>query len=143
MPFFHSDAGWSQDFTAHQDASRKATWQTGVSIVDGEPATPFATVASLADATSLVCNWGSNGVEHINTDITLSLSRLPEGLQVGLRCRDRVEHDGIAIGTATVFDRTGPIGTSMVTALVNADRTVDFEQVSFLEDDHRKSSPGV
>ncbi|MDN5895720.1 MAG: thioesterase family protein [Nocardioides sp.] len=143
VPFFESDAGWSQNFAEHQSASRKATWQTGIPVVDGEPATPFTAAASIADATSMVCNWGSLGVEYINTDITLTLSRLPDGLQVGLRSRDRVENDGIAVGTATVFDRTGPIGTSVVTALANARRTVDFEQVTFLEDGSRESSPGV
>ena len=36
--------------------------------------------------------------------------------------------DGVAIGTATVFDRLGPIGTSTVTSLANAKRSVDFTQ---------------
>lgn len=142
-PFVHSDAGWSQDFTAHQNASRKSIWQTGVPIVDGEPASRFATLASLADATSLVCNWGTKGVEHINTDITLTLSRMPDSIQIGLRARDREEHDGIVVGTATVFDRTGPIGTSVVTAVANAQRTVDLEQAGFADDGSRKSAPGV
>lgn len=143
IPFLASDGGWDQDFAAHQNAARKTTWQTGIPIVTGEPATPFTAAASTADATSLVCNWGTGGVGHINTDITLTLSRPPEGIQLGLRALDRTEHDGIAVSSATVFDRNGPIGTTVVTALANARRTVDLEQVDYLEDGSRRSSPGV
>lgn len=143
IPFFASDAGWNQDFRSHQNSARKASWQTGVPVVAGERATPFTAAASIADATTMVCNWGSNGVEHINTDITLTLTRLPEGIQLGLRALDRIDHAGIAVGTATVFDRTGPIGTSVMTAVANTRRTVDFEQVDYREDGSRRSAPGV
>jgi hypothetical protein len=79
----------------------------------------------------MVMNWGSGGVEHINTDINLSLSRLPVSTEIGLAARERFAHDGIAVGTAVVFDREGPIGTSTVTALANARRAVDFTQHDF------------
>ncbi|HEY9565940.1 MAG TPA: acyl-CoA thioesterase domain-containing protein, partial [Nocardioides sp.] len=143
VPFFHSDAGWSQDFTAHQNASRKSTWQTGVPIIDGEPNSRFTSVASVADATSMVCNWGTKGVEFINSDITLYLSRLPENVQVGLAAQDRIEHDGLVVGSTIVFDRTGPIGTTVLTGLANARRTVDFESIGYLDSGERESSPGV
>ncbi|KQY50169.1 thioesterase family protein [Nocardioides sp. Root140] len=142
IPFFHSSAGWSQDFRAHQNSSRKATWQTGVPPVDGEEATPFTAVAAIADATTMVTNWGSKGVEFINTDITVTLSRLPDGIQLGLSGLDRVVHDGISVGTATIFDRRGPIGTTVMTAIANAKRTVDFDAIDYREDGSR-SSPGV
>ena len=45
--------------------------------------------------------------------------------------------DGIAVGVATVFDRGGVIGQSMVTSLANAKRTVDFEKLDFHEDGTR------
>ena len=138
VPFFHSDAGWTQTFGDHQDGSRKASWNTGLPVVSGEEVTPFQAVAAMADGASLVTNWGSNGVEYINTDITLTLARLPEGVEIGLAASDRVEHDGIAVGTATVFDRTGPVGTSVVTSLVNARRTVDFDGVEYTDDGRRR-----
>ncbi|KRF16651.1 hypothetical protein ASG90_10310 [Nocardioides sp. Soil797] len=148
VPWFHSSIGWSQDFAQHQNASRKTTWQTGVPAVDGEPATPFTTVASIADATTMVTNWGSRGVEHINTDITVTLSRLPVGVQVGLSALDHVKHDGISVGTATIFDRRGPIGTTVMTAIANAKRTVDFDNITYAddgtrEDGTRRTSPGA
>lgn len=143
VPWFNSDAGWSQDFPAHQNSSRKTTWQTGVPAVSGEPATPFTAVASIADATTMVVNWGSRGVEYINTDITVTLSRLPDGVQLGLSALDHVQHDGISVGTATIFDRRGPIGTTVMTAIANARRTVDFDKVEYRDDGTRRQSPGV
>jgi hypothetical protein len=138
VPFFHSDAGWSQTFAEHQNASRKASWNTALPVVDGEEVTPFQGVAAMADGASLVTNWGDRGVEYINTDITVTLARLPEGLDIGLAAADRVERDGIAVGTATVFDRSGPLGMAVVTSLVNAHRTVDFEGVEYTDNGERR-----
>lgn len=131
VPLFSSEIGWSQNFAEHQNGSRKQTWQTALPIVVGEKASPFQAVAGVADATSMVMNWGAAGVEYINTDISLSLSRLPVSTEVGLTARERFAADGIAVGTAVVFDREGPIGTSTVTSLANARRTVDFTQHDF------------
>jgi hypothetical protein len=127
VPVFGSDeVGWTGSFAEHQNGSRKYTWQTAVPVVAGEEATPFQAVASIADAASMVTNWGSNGVEFINTDISLTLSRLPVSLEVGMVALDRSEHDGIASGTALVHDRKGVIGAAMVASLANARRTVNF-----------------
>lgn len=137
VPWFASAKPWSQDFVEHQNAGRKQTWQHGVPIVAGEEPTPFQAVASIADGTTLACNWGSKGVQYINTDITLSLARLPRTAELGLRGERWSGADGIAVGVATVFDRDGVIGQSMVTSLANALRTVDFEKHDFNEDGTR------
>lgn len=137
VPFFASDAPWSQKFPDHQNSGRKQTWQTGIPIVAGEEATPFQSAASIADATSMVVNWGTEGVQYINTDITLALARPPVGREIGLLATDRVEVDGVAVGTVEVFDRAGSLGTAMVTALANAKRPVDFENVDFDDDGTR------
>lgn len=139
IPWFASDEPWSQDFSEHQNSGRKQTWQHGVPVVAGEEPTPFQAVASIADATTMACNWGSKGVQYINTDITLSLSRLPRTAELGLRGERWSGHDGIAVGVATVYDRDGVIGQSMVTSLSNALRTVDFQQHDFNEDGTRTS----
>ena len=126
VPWFRSKRGWSQTFSDHQNAGRHATWQTALPTVAGERMTPFQAVASIADATSMVTNWGAGGIEYINTDISLALSRPPQGVQVGLRTLDQVAADGVAVGTAEVFDRAGTLGTATVTALANTRRTVDL-----------------
>ncbi len=139
VPFFASDAPWSQKFPDHQNVGRKQTWQTGIPVVAGEKGTSFQAAAAIADATSMVVNWGTEGVQYINTDITLALARPPVGREIGLSATDRVERDGIAVGTVEVFDRAGSLGTAMVTALANSKRPVDFENVSFDDDGTRNS----
>jgi hypothetical protein len=138
VPHFSSESPWSQSFPDHQNAGRKQTWQAGLPVVDGEVGTPFQSVASIADGTSMVVNWGTEGVKFINTDITLALARRPVSREIGLSATDRVEHDGIAVGTVEVFDRAGPLGTAMVTALANASRPIDFGEMEFEDDGSRK-----
>jgi hypothetical protein len=140
VPYFHSEAGWSQKFGEHQNGSRKASWNTAVPIVAGEDLTPFLAVASMADGASLVTNWGGGGVEHINTDITLTLAREPVGLEIGLVAQDRVEADGVAVGVAAVIDRAGQLGNAVVTSLANTERVVDFEQVEYTDDGQRRTT---
>ncbi|MCW2787175.1 MAG: hypothetical protein JWP74_3692 [Marmoricola sp.] len=135
VPIFYSaEVGWSQNFAEHQNGSRKQTWQTALAIVVGEKPTPFQGLAGAADSTSMVLNWGSAGVQYINTDITLAISRVPVSQEIGLSAVSWYSHDGIATGTAIVFDRRGPIGTSTVTSISNARRSVDFTQHDFTED---------
>jgi acyl-coenzyme A thioesterase PaaI-like protein len=140
-PFVLSSAPWSQDFLEHQNAARKTSWSTAVPIVPDQPLTGFQAAAATADGASMVTNWGSRGVEYINTDITLTLAREPDGVEIGLVATDRVEHDGIAVGTAAMFDRHGPLGTVMVAALANARRTVDLGSVTYSDEGERRTTP--
>lgn len=140
VPFFHSSAGWSQSFGLHQNPSRKASWSTAVPVVAGEQTTPFQAVAALADGASMVTNWGERGIEHINTDITLALAREPVGVSIGMAALDRVEDTGIAVGTAAVFDRSGPLGTAVVTSLANAKRVVDFTEIEYTDAGERRTT---
>jgi hypothetical protein len=43
-----------------------------------------------------------------------------------LRADNITASAGISIGAATLYDRTGPVGTCVVTTLSNARRQVDF-----------------
>ncbi|MEU6830947.1 hypothetical protein ABZ894_20050 [Nocardia beijingensis] len=52
------------------------------------------------------------------------------GYELGLRADGTVAADGISIGTATIYDRVGPLGTCVVTALSNARRQVDLAATS-------------
>lgn len=136
-PYFASDGQWTSDFGDHQNAGRKSSWNPAMPIVVGERATPFQAAASVADGASLVSNWGEAGVEHINTDLSLTLTRLPESTEVGLVALDRTSHAGIASGVAAMFDRVGRCGTVTVTSLVNSRRTVDLGSVAYSEDGTR------
>ncbi len=143
VPFVWSSAGWSQNFTEHQNADRKASWSSAIPVVTGEPLTPFQAVAAAADGASMVTNWGTRGVEYINTDIALTLARQPVGVEIGLLATDRVEHDGIASGTTAVFDRAGALGTVTIAALANARRRVDLGGVEYSDDGQRRPASRV
>jgi hypothetical protein len=142
VPFFDSGSGWSQSFPEHQNARRKSTWQTGLPVVAGERPSGFVVAASVADSASMLLHWGTEGVQYINTDITLALARPPAGLEIGLVAMDRTEADGIAVGTVSVLDRIGPLGVVSVTALANAGRPVDFEKVRYSDDGRRHRVDG-
>lgn len=70
--------------------------------------------------------WGSQGAGYINDDVTLALFHPPIGYELGLRADDALAADGVLIGTATIYDRTGPLGTCVVTSLSNADKLIDY-----------------
>ncbi|GAB2544684.1 acyl-CoA thioesterase domain-containing protein [Nocardia heshunensis] len=128
-PLFKSgDLDWTHDFASGVNALRKAAWNNVPAVVEGLPVTPFERAAFVADTANLVCNWGTGGVGYINTDVALTLSRLPEGREVGLFAQDHMSADGIATATATMYDRSGPLGTVTITALSNAMRQVDMAE---------------
>ncbi|WP_305092137.1 acyl-CoA thioesterase domain-containing protein [Prescottella sp. R16] len=128
-PWIGSDGhpdGWSPSLVDHQGSTRKRLWQYQVPVVAGEEPSPFVRAATVGETTSLMTNWGSAGVGYINADLTLALSRLPDGPEIGLEADNHISVDGVAVGSTTMFDRSGPIGTCIVTALSNAERQVGF-----------------
>lgn len=142
VPFFRSDADWSQRFGDHQNAGPHAEWTTMPSVVLGVAASPFQRAACVADAANLVTNWGEAGVGHINADLTLTLARHPVGPSMGVQVLDRLEQDGIVVGTTTVYDREGPFGTVVITAMANTKRQIDFTTVRY-RDDGTRTEPGA
>ncbi|HEX3707856.1 MAG TPA: acyl-CoA thioesterase domain-containing protein [Mycobacteriales bacterium] len=89
-------------------------------LVAGEPMTPFVRAAAIADVANPLTNWGSEGLQFVNSDVTLLLSRVPEGTMLGMAARDRQEADGVSVGASVMFDRRGPVGLTTVTALASA-----------------------
>jgi hypothetical protein len=88
-------------------------------VVDGDPLTPFTRAAMAGDVTSSLTHWGTGGLKFINADYTITLSRLPDGPHIGLAALTHYSHAGVATGVATIFDRHGPIGSGMATAIAN------------------------
>ncbi|WP_054813786.1 acyl-CoA thioesterase domain-containing protein [Nocardia arizonensis] len=133
-PLFKSgDQDWTADFAANQNAERKAAWFSLPPLVAGEKLTAFQRIAILGDASNQVCHWGSEGAGYINADVTVAISRLPRGHEVGLRADDTIASHGVSIGTSTLYDRTGPLGTCVLTTLSNARRQIDFSVTSSVE----------
>ncbi|GAA4086633.1 acyl-CoA thioesterase domain-containing protein [Nonomuraea soli] len=88
-------------------------------LVEGEEHTPLVRAALAADFASPISHFGTAGLQFINADYTLTLSRLPSGPTLGLEGTGHVSADGIAAGQCTMHDESGPIGFCVVTAVAN------------------------
>lgn len=99
----------------------KYTWlYESRSLIDGEPLSAFVRAAMAADITASLANWGTNGLQFINADYTLTLSRLPEGNHIGMASLTHYSHDGVATGSAVLVDRKGPIGSAVSVAIAHS-----------------------
>lgn len=88
-------------------------------LVDDEPLTPFVRAALAADFASPLSSVGTEGVQFINADFTLTLSRLPSSEEIGMAAAGHLSADGIATGHCVMHDAAGPIGYCQVTAVAN------------------------
>ena len=89
-------------------------------LMDGEPLSAFVVAAMAGDITASLANWGTNGLQFINVDYTLTLSRLPRGPYIGVAAQGHCSHDGVASGSATLSDLQGPIGHAVSVALAHS-----------------------
>jgi len=126
--WYRSDHDWSTSISDHQNAGHKSLWTVPLGAVEGEQRRPFVETVIAAESTSLVTNWGSHGVGYINADLTVALDRLPVGDRIGLSAQTHLTGNGVSVGTTTLFDSSGPIGTGMVTALGNGAAQIDFSK---------------
>jgi acyl-CoA thioesterase len=110
----------SNDLSEWRHGGQKYAWVRDVKpLVEGEAVTPFVRVAMAGDVTSSLTHSSASGLNFINADYTLTLSRLPDGEYIGLAALTHYSHAGVATGTAALFDRLGPIGTGIATGLAN------------------------
>jgi len=101
-----------------QSHSQKFAWtRLFRPMVQGHPLTPFVRLAFVGDVTSSLTHWGTTGLRYINADYTVTASRLPDGEYIGLAAQSHYGMAGVATGSATLFDRHGPLGTSSALAL--------------------------
>lgn len=117
-PLFVRAYGWglsiqNPDEDWPGDGGQKYTWlRLTQPLFDDTPLTPFTRAAMAADVTASLVNWSSEGLEFINADYTLTLSRLAEGVHIGMASHSHSTQDGIATGSAILFDEDGEIGSS-------------------------------
>ncbi|MGV0742940.1 thioesterase family protein [Mycolicibacterium sp. XJ870] len=116
---YGADSPSSREFPWQQSGPRYAWVREVRDLVDGEEPTPFVRAAMAVDVTSSMTNFSSAGLAFINADYTLTLSRLPDGPYIGLAALTHYSSDGVATGSASLFDRLGPIGSGLSTAIAN------------------------
>lgn len=86
-------------------------------MVGGRPITPYARCAAACDFSSPFSHSGSEGLGYINTDVTLTLHRLPGTEWVGFEASYHAADGGIAAGQCRLYDERGPIGLATCVAL--------------------------
>lgn len=76
-------------------------------------------------------NLSTEGIGYINGDLTVALTRLPVDDWICIQGDSHWASDGIAVGTATLYDARGAFGTGMTTAVANPAAQIDFSTVPF------------
>lgn len=113
-------AGRNLDLTQWRHDGPKFVWVRDLlPLIEGVPNTPFVRSSMAGDVASSLTHYGTAGLQYINADYTLTLSRLPEGSDLGLAALTFTGHDGIGTGTAALFDARGQIGTATATTVTN------------------------
>lgn len=103
-----------------KECAQKFIWVRQIRpLVEGEATSAFTSAAMAGDVTIALTHWGTAGLRFQNVDYTVTLSRLPEGPDVGLASIGHNSAAGVASGTATLFDHRGPIGTGVAVAVSN------------------------
>lgn len=118
--------GWTNAIVDHQNTARKRSWSRSIPVVAGHANSAFVAAVVAAEGTSLVTNLGTAGVGYINGDLTVALARLPVDEWIGVQADSHWVADGISVGTATLYDRAGALGSGMVTAVSNPAAQIDF-----------------
>jgi hypothetical protein len=88
-------------------------------LLQGEDVSPLQRVLVAADSgngVSSSLDW--RRYLFINVDLTVHLSRMPEGEWVCLDAVTLPEHEGIGISDTALFDERGAIGRAAQTLLV-------------------------
>ena len=97
---------------------QKRTWMSEVrELVEGRALTPFVRVAVAADFASPFAHAGDQGLQYINSDVTVYLHREPVGEWIGFEVIGHGATDGVAVGDCRLYDEDGPIGSASCCAL--------------------------
>jgi hypothetical protein len=95
-------------------------------VVEGEWPSGFELVACACDMASLVVNWSTEGVQYINAEASVAVSRMPAGDGVGLATGARSAETGISVGNAVLYDHEGVLGVASATAIAQPDTSVQI-----------------
>ncbi|MET9490043.1 acyl-CoA thioesterase domain-containing protein [Nocardia sp. NPDC006630] len=111
---------WSISMPEHQNSGRKRLWFDQPQVVADIENTPFVRAAMVGELTNTLTSWSDRGIGFINHDVTMLLARLPIGPVVGIEADNHISSDGIATGSATMWDSSGRFGMSVVGSVAHA-----------------------
>lgn len=94
-------------------------WVRALPLLPDEEPSGFQRICPLADCGNAVSRNGDvSDHAFLNTDLTLSLHREPDGEWLGMDSVSRWEPDGHGMSDSLLFDRHGPVGRALQTLLV-------------------------
>ncbi len=88
-------------------------------VVDGEEPSPLQRVAAAADfgnGLSTILPFATH--TFINPDLTVALSRVPQGPWIGIHAVTRLSDSGFGNAESTVFDTEGPVGRAVQSLII-------------------------
>jgi len=102
------------------EAGPATVWmRLAMPLVAGEETTALQRTAAVADFGNGLSRVLPSGWLFINPDLSVHLSRYPNGEWVGLRSRTDVDDDGVGLAQSELFDETGFIGHALQGLLVD------------------------
>ena len=99
---------------------RRAWIRETYSLISGMLPSQLVRIAQVADFANPFANSGTKGLNYINADITLYLQRTPVGSWIGTETSYHGADQGVSVGTMSLYDRSGRVGTSTVCGLAQA-----------------------
>ena len=88
-------------------------------LLPGEPATPLALVAAVADfGNGVSATLPFDRYLFINADLTIHLVRPPRGEWIGIDARTHLHGGGVGLAESVLHDELGPIGRAFQTLVV-------------------------
>ncbi|MFB8003915.1 acyl-CoA thioesterase domain-containing protein [Nocardia sp. NPDC056000] len=116
---------WSSSMPEHQNTGRKRLWFDQPQVITDLENTPFVRAAMVGELTNTLTSWSDRGIGFINHDVTILLARLPISPVVGIEADNHISSDGIATGSATMWDTQGRFGISMVGSVAHTAGSLD------------------
>jgi hypothetical protein len=85
-------------------------------LVAGYQLSPLVRAVTASDFVNPLANSGEEGLQFINADVTVYLSRYPRGEWVGLEVVGHLGAEGVGIGAAWLCDADGRFGQCLTAA---------------------------
>lgn len=94
-------------------------WMRSLPILEDEEPSGFQRICPLADSgNGISYNQYLDKTLFVNTDLTMSLHREPEGEWLCSRSMSHWQPDGTGVADAELFDTNGPVGRALQTLLL-------------------------
>ena len=112
---------YDEDGLQHRKLGVRRAWiRETYSLISGMLPSQLVRIAQVADFANPFTNSGTKGLNYINADITLYLQRTPLGSWIGTDTFYHGADQGVSVGTMSLYDSYGRVGTSTVCALAQA-----------------------